>query len=175
MSVPGLRALRWSSDELYVGMKESYTITRVEAGRSSFLTRGKVWSSAPGSLRIQAPGDVVRDLARDGSATYQIVVFSPRDVDGEEANVRIHSHLEAGDPRGAPFHRLHDAVKAGAGRLALEVAVAEATSAFAAIQGARCEQTRAVRRALDQTLPRVKKEERPASTRVIVYDSFIPT
>ncbi len=129
VSVPGLRALRWSSDELYVGMKESYTITRVEAGRSSFLTRGKVWSSAPGSLRIQAPGDVVRDLARDGTATYQIVVFSPRAVDGENDNVRIHSHLEAGDPRGAPFQRLHDAVKAGAGRLALEVAVTEATSA----------------------------------------------
>jgi hypothetical protein len=29
--------------------------------------------------------------------------------------------------------------------------------------------------ALDHTLPRVKKDERPASTRVIVYDSFIPT
>src|SRR5690242_4604330 len=59
VSVPGLRALRWSSDELYAGMKETYTITRVEAGRSSFFTRGKVWSSAAGSLRIQAPGDVV--------------------------------------------------------------------------------------------------------------------
>ena len=103
VSVPGLRALRWSSDELYVGMKESYTITRVEAGRSSFLTRGKVWSSAPGSLRIQAPGDVVRDLARGGTATYQIVVFSPRAVDGVIDNVGVHSHLEAGDPRGAAF------------------------------------------------------------------------
>jgi hypothetical protein len=28
---------------------------------------------------------------------------------------------------------------------------------------------------LDHSLPRVKKEERPASTRVIVYVSFIPT
>ena len=62
VSVPGLRALRWSSDELYVGMKETYTITRVEAGRSSFFARGKLWPSAPGSLRIQEPGDVVRDL-----------------------------------------------------------------------------------------------------------------
>ncbi|MGC4092650.1 MAG: AraC family transcriptional regulator [Polyangiaceae bacterium] len=149
VSIPGLRALRWSSDELYVGMKESYTITRVEAGRSSFLTRGKVWSSAPGSLRIQAPGDVVRDLARDGTATYQIVVFSPRAVDGVNDNVRVQPHLAAGDPRGAAFQRLHDAVTAGACRLALEVAVAEATLAFAAIQEAKCEQSRAVRRALE--------------------------
>jgi AraC-like DNA-binding protein len=139
-------------------MKESYTITRVEAGRSSFLTRGKVWSSSPGSLRIQAPGDVVRDLARDGAATYQIVVFSPHAVDGVNDNVRIHSHLEAGDARGAAFHRLHDAIKAGADRLALEVAVIEATLAFAAIQGAKCEQTRAVRRALEHLRDRLDAE-----------------
>jgi AraC-like DNA-binding protein len=155
VSLPGLRALRWSSDELYVGMKEAYTITRVEAGRSSFLTRGKVWSSAPGSLRIQSPGDVVRDLARAGTAVYQIVVLSPRAVDGIDPNVRIHSHLAAGDPRGAAFQRLHDAVQAGACRLELEVAVTEAISALSAIQGARCEQTRAVRRALEHLRDRL--------------------
>lgn len=158
VSVPGLRALRWSSDELYVGMKESYTVTRVEAGRSSFLTRGKVWSSAPGSLRIQAPGDVVRDLARDGVATYQIVVLSPGAVEGVNDHVRIHPHLAAGDPRGAAFARLHDAVMAGASRLALEVAIAEATSAFAALQGAKSEETRAVRRALEHLRERLDVE-----------------
>ncbi|HYQ26689.1 MAG TPA: AraC family transcriptional regulator, partial [Polyangiaceae bacterium] len=104
LSVPSLRALRWSSDELYVGMKETYTVTRVEAGRSSFFTRGKVWSSAAGSLRIQAPGDVVRDLARDGPATYQIVAFAPRTVEDENGKVTIHSHLQAGDERGGAFH-----------------------------------------------------------------------
>jgi AraC-like DNA-binding protein len=149
VSVPGLRALRWSSDELYVGMKETYTITRVEAGRSSFLTRGKVWSSAPGSLRIQEPGDVVRDLARDGLATYQIVAFPPHTVESVNDKVCIRPHLAAGDKRGAAFQRLHDAVQAGADRLALEVAVAEAISAFAAIRGARCEHTRPVRRAIE--------------------------
>jgi AraC-like DNA-binding protein len=149
VSVPGLRALRWSSDELYLGMKESYTITRVETGRSSFFTRGKVWSSAAGSLRIQAPGDVVRDLARDGQATYQIVVFPPRTVEDECRKVYIHSHLAAGDTRGAAFHRLHDAVQAGAGRLALEVAVAEAISAFSDLRGAKCEYARPVRRAIE--------------------------
>src|SRR4029077_6460511 len=126
VSVPGLRALRWSSDELYVGMKETYTITRVEAGRSPFFTRGKVWSSVPGSLRIQEPGDVVRDLSREGPTTYQIVAFPPRTVESLIGRTRIHPHPAAGDARGAAFQRLHDAVQAGANRLALEVAVAEA-------------------------------------------------
>ena len=47
--------------------------------------------------------------------------------------VRVHPQLAAGDARGAPFQRLHDAVQAGADRLALEVAVAEAIHAFATL------------------------------------------
>jgi AraC-like DNA-binding protein len=158
LPVPGLRALRWSSDELYVGMKEAYTVTRVEAGRSSFFTRGKVWSSAAGSLRIQAPGDVVRDLSRDGPATYQIVAFSPRTVEDINSDLCIHSHLAAGDERGVAFHRLHDAVQSGAGRLALEVAVAEAISAFATIRGAKSEYLRPVRRAIELLRERLDAE-----------------
>lgn len=149
VSLPGLRALRWSSDELYVGMKEAYTITRVEAGHAAFFTRGKLWSSAPGSLRIQEPGDVVRDLARDGRTTCQIVAFPPRAVESVVGKARVHPHLAAGDARGAAFQRLHDAVQAGADQLALDVAVTEAIAAFAAVAGAKCEHTRAVRRAIE--------------------------
>jgi len=130
-------------------MKETYAITRVVAWQSSFFTRGKLWSSAPGSLRIQEPGDVVRDLARDGPTTCQIVAFPQRTVESVIGKARVHPHLAAGDPRGAAFERLHDAVRTGADRLALEVAVAEAISAFAAIGGAKCEHTRAVRRAVE--------------------------
>jgi AraC-like DNA-binding protein len=150
--------LRWSSDELYVGMKETYTVTRVEAGRSSFFTRGKVWPSAAGSLRIQAPGDVVRDLSRDGPTTCQIVAFSPRTVEHANSAVCIHSHLAAGDKRGVAFHRLHDAVRAGAGRLALEVAVTEAIAALSAIRGAKCEYLRPVRRAIELLRERLDEE-----------------
>jgi AraC-like DNA-binding protein len=124
--------------------------------RPSFLTRGKVWSSAPGSLRIQAPGDVVRDLSRDGPATYQIVALPPRavqDAGGKAANT--HAHLAAGDARGGAFQRLHEAVRAGAGRLALEVAVAEAISALAAIRDSPCEHTRSVRRAIEHLRERL--------------------
>jgi hypothetical protein len=124
-----LRALRWTSDELYVGMKETYTITRVETGRAAFFTRGKLWSSAPGSLRIQEPGDVVRDIARDGGTTCQIVALPPHTVESVIGKTRVHPHLAAGDTRGAAFQRLHDAVQAGADRLTLDVAVTEAIAA----------------------------------------------
>jgi len=149
VSLPGLRALRWSSDELYVGMKEAYTITRVDAGRAAFFTRGKLWSSAPGSLRIQEPGDVVRDLARDGRTTCQIVAFTPRAVESVVGKARFHPHLAAGDARGAAFQRRHDAVQGGADQLTLDVAVTEAIAAFAGVAGAKCEHTRAVRRAIE--------------------------
>jgi AraC-like DNA-binding protein len=158
LSVPGLRALRWSSDEPYVGMKETYTVTRVETGRSSFFTRGKVWSSVAGSLRIQAPGDVVRDLALDGPTTRQIVALPRHAVEHAHNDVCVHPHLAAGDKRGAAFHRLHDAVQAGAGRLALEVAVTEAIFAFAAIRGAKCEYRRPVRRAIELLRERLDEE-----------------
>jgi AraC-like DNA-binding protein len=58
-------------------------------------------------------------------------------------------HLEADDERAAPFHRLHDAVCAGADRLSLEVALAEAVATFARLGHANPQQTRPVRRAME--------------------------
>ena len=54
--------------------------------------------------------------------------------------------------------RLHDAVQAGAGRLALEVAVAEAIAAFSTIRGAKCEYLRPVRRAIELLRERLDDE-----------------
>jgi len=149
VSVPGLRALRWSTDELYAGIKETYVVARVETGCSSFWSGGKVWSSGPGSLQIKQPGDVHRDVSRDGPITFQIVTFPARTVESVAGKVRVHPVLAAGDERGAAFQRLHDAVHARADRLALEVAVAEAISALATIGDAKCEHTRPVRRAIE--------------------------
>ncbi|HVJ19958.1 MAG TPA: AraC family transcriptional regulator, partial [Polyangiaceae bacterium] len=53
------------------------------------------------------------------------------------------------DERGAPFHRLMNAVSAGADRLSLEVALAEAISALAVAVGARPDYSRPVRLALE--------------------------
>src|SRR5690349_9598381 len=107
-------------------MKETYAIARVETGRSSFWSGGKVWNSGPGSLLIEQPGDVHRDISRDGPGACQVITFPARAVESVTGKVRVHPQLVAGDERGAAFRRLHDAVHAGADRLALEVAVAEA-------------------------------------------------
>lgn len=149
ISVPGMRAVRWRTDGLYSGMKETYTIGRVESGRSHYWHRGKVWTTGPRSILIKQPGDVHRDLAHTGQVVYQIVSFSPRDVERLVGRVRLVSHLPVDDARGAAFQRLHDATSAGADQLTLEVAVAEAIDALTRIGDAKSEQTRPVQRAFE--------------------------
>jgi AraC-like DNA-binding protein len=144
VSLPGLRAARVSSDQPYVGMKDTFLISRFESGHSEFWTRGRSWVGAPGSVVLFAPGDVHRDLKRDGRVTYQLIGFST-DVAGAAA---LPSCLPAGDPRGLPFQRLHDAVAAGADRFALACALADAVSAMTALDEPRLQPQRAVRRAL---------------------------
>jgi len=149
VSVPGLRAMRWSTDALHTGMKEVYAIARVETGRAVWQGRGKLWSAGPGSVQLHQPGDVHRDVSRDGPITFQIVTFPARTVERAIGRVRVHPQLAASDERGAAFQRLHDAVQAGADRLALEVAVAEAISALASSGDPGCDHTRPVRRAIE--------------------------
>ena len=149
VSVPGLRAVRWWTDELYAPMKETYCIVRVESGRSEWWSDGTRRQSGPGSVQIKQPGDVHRDVSQDGPITLQIVSLPARTVESAIGTVRVHGHLSPGDQRGAVFQRLHDAVQAGAERLALEIAVAEAVSALATIADARWAHTRPVRRAIE--------------------------
>lgn len=149
VSVPGLRALRWWSDERYARMKETYTIARVVSGRSEWWRDGKLRRSGPGSLLVRQPGDVHRDVSRDGPITLQIVSFPTAMIESAIGTLRVHPELAANDERAAALHRLHDAVLAGADRLALEVAVAEAITALGTLDHARCEHTRPVRRALE--------------------------
>lgn len=149
VSVPDVKAVRLSSDAPHVGVKEYYAVARVESGQCEWWTRGRVWHSAPGSLQLQQPGDVRRDVSRPGPITYQIVSFAVDTVERAIGKVELQPQIAADDARGAPFQRLHDAVARGAERLELEVAIAEAISGFAAVGGWRSERTRPVRRALE--------------------------
>ncbi len=92
-----------------------------------------------------------RPLAYDGPATFAVVMLPANDVARvrDEGKVVSMPHLEAGDERAAAFHRLHDAVCAGADRLTLEVALAEAIDMFARLGHANPEHTRPVRRAME--------------------------
>lgn len=151
VSLPGLRATKVHSEQPYDGMKETFLISRFEAGRSEFWSHGRTWSGAPGSIVVFAPGDVHRDLRREGPIRYQLIHLfggSVRELDA----LRVRACLAADDPRGQPFRRLHDAVAAGAEAFTLECVLAETVAAMAGMPGAhdsRMEPTRPVRRALE--------------------------
>ena len=151
VALPGLRAARVLSEKPYSGMKETFLISRFEEGRSEFWSHGRTWSGAPGSLVVFAPGDVHRDLRRDGAIRYQLVHL----VGGgarELAALQVRGCFAAEDPRGKPFHRLHDAVAAGADAFTLDCVLAETIAAMAGmpeVRDARMEPTRPVRRALE--------------------------
>lgn len=151
VSVPGLKVVRSTTEELRVGVKEHHAIGRTVRGRSEWWSRGKLWRSGPGSIQLKQPGDVHRDIARDGPVTYQVIVLAANDFERvrDEGKIIASPHLEADDDRGLPFRRLHDAVDAGADRLSLEVAVTEAVDAFAWLRTASPDYPRPVRRAME--------------------------
>lgn len=149
VSLPGLRVTRLVSDELHTGMKEKYAVARVESGRSRWWSGGRIWDTSPGCVQLLKPGDVHRDVARDGPGVVQIISLAPDSVEGAVGRVRLYPQLAVGDERGAPFQRLHDAVSVGADRFELEVAVTEAIAALRSLGNAPLEQTRPVRRALE--------------------------
>lgn len=130
VALPGLHAVRVASEAPYTGVKESFVVARFEAGRSEFWTHGRAWAGAPGSIVVFQPGDVHRDLRREGPVTYQLIGFAAPEVDA----LRVQSCLAASDPRGAPFQRLHDAVAAGADAFTLECVLAEVVAAMAAMR-----------------------------------------
>lgn len=145
VALPGLHAARVRSDQPFLGLKETFMVSRFEAGHSRFWTHGREWNGAPGTVVVFEPGDVMRDVERDGPMTYQLLAFSsplPR-ARG------VQSSLDAGDPRGAPFHRLHDAVAQGADAFTLECVLTEAIAAMAALGEERHQPVRAVRLALE--------------------------
>jgi AraC-like DNA-binding protein len=148
LSVPGFRAVRSRIDVPYFGLKEALSIGRIESGRSEFWTHGRVWPGRPGSVVIHEPGDVHRDVSRDGPITYQFIVLPPDTLEGAVEKTRVYSCFAVDDERGAVFQRLHDAVAANADRFTIECALTEAIGALAAVAERRCEHTRPVRRAL---------------------------
>ena len=149
VTLPGLRVLRWSTDQLYAGVKETYAIGRVDSGRSEWRSDGRSWTSAPGSFEIQGPGNVHCDVSRDGPCTMQVVSLPASAVEETVGKFRLHPQLEANDERAMAFRLLHEAIDAAAERFELEVLVVEAIASFAAIVDAKRGPSRAVVRAIE--------------------------
>jgi AraC-like DNA-binding protein len=141
-----VHAARTYVDRPVSGMKEAFLITRLEAGRFELWTHGKPWRVGPGAIVLHQPGDVGREVSRDGPLSFQAICIAPRMVLDK---ARMQSVLETGDPRSAPFNRLHDAVAANADRLTLDCLLAEALGAMAALPDVRDRYVRPVRRALE--------------------------
>lgn len=150
VSSPRLRALRWTTDLLHVSVKEHHIVARLERGRVESFTAGQVFRSEPRSIHLKAPGDVYREIGRDGPGVYTIVQLRADDVakaiDGRAAIV---PHMASGDERARPFHHLVDAVLAGADHFTMEVVLAEALGALGRTRPDRLLQTRPVRRAAE--------------------------
>lgn len=151
VSLPTIQVVRTTTETKHVGVKEHYGVGRIERGGTEWWGGGKRWRSAPGCILVKQPGDVVRHTALGGPTTYLAITLPADDVvrvRAEAEPVAI-DQLDPGDERATPFHRLLDAALAGAGRLALEVAVAEAVGALAAISRASPGASRPVRRAIE--------------------------
>lgn len=144
VSLPKLRAVRVHCDAPYTGMKDAFVISRFESGRSEFWAHGRSWTGAPGTVIVFQPGDVHRDLEREGPVSYQLLSFPAPELQG----LRMQTCLAAEDVRGMPFQRLHDAVAAGADAFTLECLLTEAVAAMAALPESKLERTASVRRAL---------------------------
>lgn len=148
VALPGLRAVRSRGTEPYVGLKDAFMISRIDEGRTRFWTHGREWHATKGAIVIQQPGDVHREVVRDGYVTYQILRISSPLVEEAFADVRMHACLPVGDPRTRPFRELQDAVSAGGDRFTLECALAEAIGAMIALEQPRQSHRFPVRRAL---------------------------
>jgi AraC-like DNA-binding protein len=151
VAIPELRAFRTTTENVRAGVKENYVVARMERGTLEWWGRGKNWRSPPGSVLVKEPGDVHRDVSHAGTTVFTAVILPMREVQrfSETGKVFTLPHFEAGDPRAASFHRLHDAVNAGADRLTLEVAVAEAITSWSNLSDSLSHHTRPVRRATE--------------------------
>lgn len=144
-----VRAFRWTATRAHTSMKASYAVGRIVRGKATFAIRGREHEARPGSLHVRQPGDVHRDVGRDGPIVVDVVSFEPSLVDDAIGPVRLAPMLEATDERGRAFHRLLDAASGDGvplAELARDVLVAEALAALGPLDGP-CLHTRAVRRA----------------------------
>lgn len=148
---PGLVALRIANSQPHVSIKEYYAVARTISGRSQYWAQGQTWDNGPGSIALKQPGHVHRDIQLDGTVVLQIVALPATDFEEVRNHGRIvtQAHLDADDERALPFHRLHDAISAGADKLTLEVAATEAVGAFVAFEQAPAIFNRRVRRTME--------------------------
>ena len=137
----GLVVARIEHDQrLFRGMKDRHAFVVSERGSWEFLYRGATYRQAPGIVQLKQPGEIYRDLRREGPATYDMVLFDPEILEAARAAsstttevVFATPQLEANDPRAAALFALRHAVGRRHDALAIETAIAEAALALVSL------------------------------------------
>jgi len=147
---------------LFRGMRDNHAFVVPERGSWEFLYRGATYRQHPGLIQLKQPGELLRELRRDGPANYEILVFDADvlarvcAVSGRSAElVFAFPQLAVADPRAGALLALRELAACPGGRLetmAMESAVAEAALALLALAAplrAPGNERRAVQRAKD--------------------------
>jgi AraC-like DNA-binding protein len=123
-------------DALYCGVKDLYAFMVVEQGRSELAHAGRTHDVGPGDVVLAQPGELYRDLRRDGPATFDIVLFDHPHIERLAPRGLLifpSPRLAPGDPRALPLLALRAALlRPSSTPLEREVAIAEASAAMVA-------------------------------------------
>ena len=155
-----------NEDRLWRGMKDRYTFVVPQRGWSEYLHRGASYQQGPGRLQVKQPGEIYRDLRRQGPQSYDVVVLDLAEIEYARAAVAGGRRLEfdrpdldAGDPRAGALLALHTQLTGdGVDQLAEDTAVAEAASALVRLgsgAGPGGRERAAIRRAREYLLDRL--------------------
>lgn len=128
-------------DRLWHGMKDDYTYVVPERGGTEVAFRGRTYSHGAATLLLKQPGEIYRELRRDGPGTYDVVFLSPSAVDAARAavaprrDVVLEPLLDRRDPRARALLALHAELRDD-DTLAATTLIAEAALALTALPGA---------------------------------------
>jgi len=95
------------------GVSDYFGTAMQLAGRSHWTIGGAPWSSAPGSISIKVPGEVMVERAREGVLEFQVVLFEMALVDEARAVLGLPRvelcprAIDRRDPRAQPLLSLH--------------------------------------------------------------------
>jgi AraC-like DNA-binding protein len=142
-ALPGVEVARFSSDErLFHSVKDRLATLQATSGHCEWWARHRVWTTDPGSIQIKLPGEVHRDLRRDGPTRFDVVLFDSAIVESarlalERPGESPHTlSLDSASPAGAPIARLHMLLRdLSSEPLALQCALTDALSALLGAPG----------------------------------------
>ena len=128
---------------LWYGMKHRFAFVVTRSGRTDFLFRVATHVQHPGVVQLKQPGEMYRDVRRDGPSSFDVVLLddavvdAARDAIGARELVVREPCLPREDPRTGALLALHEIIDAPQDQLLIDTAIAEAALSFARIATAR--------------------------------------